>query len=313
MDLHIAQNLFDAVDSALSVTLSSGTSKVMAVAAGVFGSAWLLAFTLSAMRWLYTGVTEIFQEVIWKILRMAIIVSFAFNVPWYLAKVVPIVTSLPVWMGGVMSGHEGQLTNQVDDLINHFIDAVMKVTDAMSFDVWDDFSVVAVGVCILLFLCMGGIPFLSICVGTLVVLKVSTSLFLAVGPLFIAFALFEQTHRWFWNWVSIIAGFILTNVLFSVIVGMALNFINTIVLKTGTIEATWADAFSVLFYFSAFSLLATMLPDYAATAMGGASSGSNAFGSVFGRVTGVKTARMMAGGIAKHVGKRLLQGRNRIE
>ncbi|MDN4500157.1 type IV secretion system protein [Pseudomonas mosselii] len=313
MDLHIAQTLLDAVDTALQSTLGSGTAKVMAGAAGVFGTAWLLTFTLQAMRWLTTGISEAVEDILWRILRMAIIVACAFNVTWYMNHVVPFVTGLPVWMGGVMTGSEATLTNQVDDLINQFVDAVIKVTDEMRFDFWDEFGVVAVGVCILIFLCIGGIPFISVCVGTLLVLKAATTLFLVVGPIFIAFMLFEQTQRWFWNWVSIVAGFMLTNVFFAVIIGLALNFINSIVLKTGTIEATWADAFSVLFFFGSWTMLATNLPDYAATAMGGASSGSSTLGGIAGKATGLKAATKMAGGVAKYLGKRAIRSRNRIQ
>lgn len=312
MDLHIAQTLFDAVDATLNSTLVQGTARLMAGVGGVFGTAWLLTFSFSALRWLQTGLTETVEDILWRILRMAIIVSFAFSVPWYLAKIVPIVTGLPVWMGGVMSGNEAHLTNQVDDLLNHFIQAIIDLTDAMSFDVVFETGVVVVGICILVFMCLGGIPFIGICIGTLIVLKVATSLFLAVGPLFIAFLLFEQTKGWFWNWIGIIAGFILTNVLFSVVIGLALNFINSIVLKTGTIEATWSDAVSVLFYFGALTMLAEKIPDYAATAMGGVSSGSTGIKAIAGKMSGVSTAKKMSSGAAKMIAKRI-RNRNRIE
>lgn len=312
MELHIAQTLFEAVDTALNSTLASGTAKVMAGLGGVFGSAWVLTFMLSAMRWLHTGITEQIEDILWRILRMAIVVAFAFNVQWYLSHVVPVVTGLPTWMAGILTGSDAHLTNQVDDLLSQFINAVIKVSELMSFDVLDDFSVLVVGICILLFLCMGGIPFLSVCIGTLLVLKASTTLFLAVGPLFIAFALFEQTYRWFWNWVSIVAGFMLTNVFFSIIIAIALSFINRFVLKEGIMEATWEDAFSVLFFFGAWTMLATMLPDYAATAMGGASSGSTGIKGLAGKATGLSTAAKMTGGAAKFIGKKLLQRRNRI-
>lgn len=313
MDLHIAQTLFEAIDTALDGTITNGTAKVMLVLAGLFGSAWLLQFTIMAMQWIFTGLNRAFEEVLWSVLRLAIVVSIAFNVSWYLRVVVPFVTNMPVWMGGVLGGSEGNQTNQVDQLLNNFFAAIMKMIDAMNFSFIDDFSVVVLGITILVLMVLGGIPFLSVCIGTLVLLKVSTTCMLVVGPIFIAFALFDETKRWFWGWISVVGGFMLTNVLFSVVVGLALNFIDSYVVKAGTVETTWADAIAVFFFFSAFTLLATSLPDHAAGVMGGVSSGSSGVKGVIGKGTGLGPAARMAGGLAKRLGKRLMRGRNRIQ
>ena len=313
MDLHIAQTLFEAIDAALDGTIANGTAKVMLVLGGVFGSAWALQFSIKAMQWLLTGLNQAMEDILWSMLRVAIVVSIAFNVGWYVRVVVPFVTNMPVWMGGVLAGSEGAQTNQVDLLLNNFFDALMKLYDALSFSVLDDFSVIALAVTIILLVVVGGVPFLSVCIATLVLLKVSTTCMLVVGPIFIAFALFEETRRFFWGWISVVGGFMLANVLFSVVVGLALSFINTFVLKAGAVETTWADAVSIFFYFSAFTVLATMLPDQAAGVMGGVSSGSSGLRGLLGKGTGLGPASRMAGAMARGLGKRLMRNRNRIQ
>ncbi|WP_235654479.1 type IV secretion system protein, partial [Pseudomonas amygdali] len=82
------------------------------------------------------------------------------------------------------------------------------------------------GISIVLFI-LGGIPFLLAVVSTLLVIKAATTMLLALGPLFIAFALFDRPRQWFWGWVSQMAGFMLTQVLFSVVLAMEVAFINT--------------------------------------------------------------------------------------
>lgn len=294
MALEIAATLFAAIDSSLESTLMSGTSIVMTGLGAAFGSVWLIHFTLKSMYWLFNGMDSIVQDIVFTVIKMAFIVYFAFNVGWYLNTIVPFVTGLPTWMGGVLSGQAGTQTNQIDVLINAFVNAVKTLIDAMDFDFWDDFNVVLLGLAVVLFMLIGGIPFILVCVGTLITLKASTTLMLVVGPIFIAFALFDQTRQWFMGWVSVVGGFMLTNVLFSVVIALEISFINSNVIRNGVIDTTWANAVSILLYFSAFTLLATELPNYAASVMGGVSSGGvGGVGGLVSKTAGIGAAKNM--------------------
>ncbi|RMR75619.1 VirB6, partial [Pseudomonas savastanoi pv. fraxini] len=71
----------------------------------------------------------------------------------------------------------------------------------MNFNIFaTSFSKVWLGIQAVVFYVLGGIPFLLAAVATLFVLKVSTTAIVAVGPLFIAFLLFDQTKQYFWGW-----------------------------------------------------------------------------------------------------------------
>lgn len=313
MDVHIAADLFQAIDAALKSTLGSGTAKVMLGLGAVFGSMWLVQFTLKSIYWLFQGMDVIFQDVIFTILKMAFVVYFAFNVSWYISTVVPFATGLPNWMGGILSGQDGNQTNQVDGLISSYLNSLDQLVSTMKFGWTEDWSVMFYAILVILFYLMGGIPFLSVCVGTMITLKAASTIILVVGPIFIAFALFDQTRQWFWGWVSVMGGFILTQVLFAVVVGIELNYINSFVVKNGAIETTIQSAFEILLVFGAFTLLATELPGYAASIMGGTPSGGvGGVGGLLGKTTGLGAARKMAGGAASQIAKRF-KGRNRIE
>ncbi|WP_426102985.1 type IV secretion system protein [Pseudomonas sp. PSPC3-3] len=309
----IAAELFQAIDTALKGTLGSGTSKVMLGLGASFGSMWMLNFTLKSIYWIHQGMDAVFQDVLMSIMKMAIIVYFAFNVSWYTSTVVPIVTGLPDWMGGVLAGNEGPATNQVDALINTYISSLDTLVSAMKFGLTEDWSVMFYSVLVVVFYLMGGIPFISVCIGTMITLKAATTIILVVGPIFIAFALFDQTRQWFWGWVSLIGGFMLTQVLFAVVVGLELNYINNNIIKGGQIETTLVTAFGILLVFGAFTLLATELPNYAASIMGGTPSGGvSGAGGLLGKATGMKTAGRMAGAAARFVARRF-KGRNQIK
>lgn len=305
MDVQIASHLFNGIDAALQGTIAQGTARVMIGLTTVFGSFWTLQFTAKSLYWLFRGLDGVFEEVFFSLLKMAIIVGLAFNVSWYLEYVVPIVTGLPAWMGGLLSGQGTTQVSQVDVLISTYLTSLDSLVSAMKFGITESWSVMFFSVLVVLFYLMGGIPFLLVAVGTIIMLKVGSTTILAVGPVFIAFLLFDQTRQWFWGWVSVLAGFMLTQVLFAVIISLEMNYINSFIIKNGQFEITLATALEVLIVFGAFTLLATELPSYAATIMGGAPTSATGMGKILGKGTGLDTA----GRMAKSAGKALLMSR----
>lgn len=310
MTIQVAQTLYDTVDAALKSVLTGGTANVMIGIGGLIGTFWLLSFTMRSMQWLWMGMTAIYKDVLFEILKMAVIASMAFNVGWYIDTIVPFVTGLPVWMGGVLSGQEGNQLNQVDSLISAYVDGLDKLTSAMSFDIFDSkISDIYLGLQAVVIYLVGGLPFILVAVGTTITLKVATMIMLALGPVFIAFLLFDQTRQYFMGWLSTVAGFMLTQVMFALVLAFEVKFINTNVIKNGQIDTTLAGNISMLVYFLTFAVLATELPNYAASVMGGASSGGvTGLGGILGRATGLRTAGKMAKA-AGSFGARILANR----
>lgn len=100
-------------------------------------------------------------------------------------------------------------------------------------------------------------------------------------------------------------GFMLTQVLFAVILALEIAFINTVIIKGGVIDTSLIGTISILVYFAAFTLLATELPNYAASVMGGGSSGGvTGVRGILGKTMGVGSAKNMAGAVAKLLARR---------
>jgi len=301
MEIHIAQLLYDTIDSSLKSTLVSGTTKVMAGLGGLFGTFWLLSFTMRSIQWLYIGMTAIFKDVVFEMLKVAFIAGMAFNVTWFVDTIVPFVTNMPVWMGGILSGQDGSQTTQVDSMIKSFIDNLENLLGAMDFKWYDVKSIYQAGQA-LFFYTVGGAIFILIAVLTLMVLKVATTIMLALGPIFIAFALFDQTRQWFLGWVSLISGFMLTQVLFSVVLALELGFINTVMIKNGVMDTSTVGNFSMLIYFLCFAFIAAELPNYAATVMGGTATGGVRLSSVLSKAAGLKASMRMSSLMRNKIG-----------
>ncbi|KAA8688771.1 hypothetical protein ALO80_200032 [Pseudomonas caricapapayae] len=306
----IAQTLFDFVDAALQSALVTGMTKVMLGLGALFGTLWLIHFTLRNMQWLYRGMNVAFEDVAKEILKMACIAGCAFNLQWYVQTIVPFITGLPNWMGGILSGQEGMQTNQIDSLIVAYASNLKALIGAMNFNIFKaSFSDIWLGIQAVVFYVLGGIPFLLAAVATLFVLKVSTTAIVAVGPLFIAFLLFDQTKQYFWGWVAAIAGFMLAQVLISVVLAIEIGFINTVMIKNGVIDTSLEGNLTILIVFCTFTALVVELPQQAASIMGGGPSG----GGIGSKISGFGAARGMTRGAAAGLSKvRQSMRRNKI-
>lgn len=308
-NIRLGSQIFDFIDTAVSTTLAQGTARVMLGMAALFGTVWTLQLTARSLVWLWQGMGVAIQELVISVVKMAAIVSCAFNIGWYMSIVVPFVGDFPSWVGSQLMGSTGTQINAVDNLINAFLNAAVAKFEKMSFG----FSTETLeGIFTLIFMLLGGVPFLTMAIGTLIVLKVCTTLLLVVGPLFIAFLLFDSTRQWFWSWVSTLGGFMLTQIFFSVVIALEISFINTIFIRDGAIKTDWVGVFSILIVFNAFTLVATALPNIAASVMGGGavptSSSGGLLGKTLGAATGIGAAKKMA---ALFAASRLLN-RNRI-
>ncbi|MEQ6722339.1 type IV secretion system protein [Pseudomonas aeruginosa] len=306
LKIEVADSLYTFIDSALQSMILTGMAKVMLVMGGIFGTFWLVHLMLRAIRWLWTGLDVPFQEVSMELIKIAFLISIAFSVGWYWNWIVPVVQGLPLWMAQNLSGGEGRFTNQVDQLISGFFSSVMKLVGAFEFSPIFDFSKTLFALLTIIYMLLGGIPFLLVAVGTLVTLKVSTTVILVVGPLFIAFAILPQTRQYFYGWVGVLGGFMLAQVLFSVVLGLEMRFINEHVIRNGNMPSDLKGAISILIYFAAFTAIALEIPNYAATIMAGApTSAGGGLGGLVKRGLGLHPAMRMAKGVAG-AGRRLL-------
>lgn len=315
MDVQVAQTLYHAIDEGLKSTITTGTAKVMTATGVIYGTCWLIHLIMKSIYWLFQGLDVAFQDLLLTILKASFIIFFAFNVKWYVETVVPIVNGLPNGITQLLSTSSVSQTNLVDSLLQNFYDSLKLLLEKMDFSIFTKISVWLLGLLAFALYVIGAVPFILVCVGTLITLKAATSIILVVGPIFIAFSLFDQTRQWFWGWVSVLSGFMLTQIFFGIVLTLEMNFINANIIKPGAEVPTLLECFAILLYFGAFTLLATELPNYAASIMGGTPSGGvTGVGGILGRGTGLGTAGRMSRAAGKGIAKgvRSIRNRNKI-
>jgi len=298
MNIHVAQDLFNAIDAAAKTQMGN-VNKVMSVAGIVVGAFWMIYVLMQCLLWYFEGITGVIKDVLITIFKASCIMFMAFSVSWYVSTIVPTVTELPVWLGNTIAGTTSNNTNLVDGLLASYVDGLDKLFSKLGFNSGVFYAGISVA-----FYVLGGVPFLGVAVGTLITLKAATTLIMVVGPIFISLALFPKTQHYFWGWVGVLGGFILTQALFAVVIGLEISYINANVIKEG-VNLNMGSCLGILLTFGAFTLLATELPNYAASIMGGAPSGGvSGMGGIAGKTLGMNAATRMAGGLAKRLMRR---------
>lgn len=298
MNIQVAQDLFNAIDAAAKTQMGN-VNKVMSIAGIVVGAFWMIDILMQSLFWYFEGLTVVIKEVLFTIFKASCIMFMAFSVSWYVSTIVPTVTELPVWLGNTIAGNTSENTNLIDGLIVSYVDGLIKLFKAIKLELGAFFVIGSI-----FFYVLGGVPFLGVAVGTMITLKAATTLIMVVGPIFIALALFPKTQQYFWGWVGVLGGFILTQALFAVVIGLEINYITSNVLKADA-NYSIGSCLGILLTFGAFTLLATELPNYAASIMGGAPSGGvSAMGGIASKGLGITPASRMAGSFAKKLMKR---------
>ncbi|ARW85332.1 type IV secretion system protein [Aeromonas salmonicida] len=311
MDVQIAQTLFASVDASLNGMLGNGTAKLMLAVGALFGCGYLIHILLKCIAWMNSGLGEVFHEFLWDLVKMSMITFFAFNVQWYINTVVPIVTNIPTDVVSILSSLNSGATNQVDFLIGAYIEGLANLAKAMNFSLFDNLDVMVLGILAFIFMLLGGIPFILVSVGTMITLKVATVLLLSIGPVFIAFSLFPVTRQYFWGWLGVVGGFMLTQILFGVVITLEINFINANVVKNGVIETTLLDAVSILIYFAAFTFLSVEIPGISASIMGGVGTSATGIGGMLGKGLGMPKGGLVRKGAGMAWNR--IMNRNRIK
>ncbi|MBA0179157.1 type IV secretion system protein [Pectobacterium carotovorum] len=312
MDVQVVQPIFEAIDNGLNGTLATGTSKMMAVVSIIIGGFWGVYIGLRSLSWYISGLTSAIEDIFWQVFKCMFITFFAFGIQPYVSIVVPFVSSAPSELTALLTGEQSGSNNQIDVLVNSFINTVIQVFKAVDWGIWGDEikASIAGGICLIV-LILSGIAFLGVCISTLIVLKVSTTLFLAIGPLFIALALFEQTRQYFYGWISVVGGFMLANLMFGMVISVEINYITkNIIGDDGFFKIQWMSILSIPLIFGAFTAIAQALPDYAAQVMGGGSVGNS--GGMRG-IMGVRAGINAGKGIWKGIGLVRNLRKNRIK
>jgi type IV secretion system protein VirB6 len=262
---------YDYVDAQLSAFLGERLASVAAEVAGPLRVALMLYLTLYGYAILRGAISEPIMDFAVRGVKLAFIWAIA-TTPAYGDYVTgPLFRDLPNALARAISG---QATDNLGAPFDQFLAyggglAQRIATQATAFEL--DVYITSAAVLMVAALCS------AIAFAVLIVAKVSLALLVALGPIFVACALFEATRRFFFGWLAQAVNYL---VLFALIVAVFQLVIGLIEAQWPSIEGQTNPHVAGLVYIALTclaGLLCLYLPMLAAGVAGGAGAGVATF------------------------------------
>ncbi|WP_312162713.1 type IV secretion system protein [Phenylobacterium sp.] len=260
------QPAYGFVDDRLGVFLNERASAVIAVVSGPMRAALVLYVLLYGFAILRGAIAEPIMDFAVRSIKLAIIYLLATTTAYSSWVTDPLFHVLPNVLTQAISGAgTPDVGSAFDDFYNRAAYLADKIADRASlinFGPWILSTVV--------YLLGGFAAVLGFCVVLLA--KVALALLVALGPIFIASALFEATRRYFFGWLSQGVNYL---VLFALIITLFQLILSLVGTFWGAIDGSDPTVGGLIFI--AVCLLAAIfflqLPSIAAGIAGGASAG----------------------------------------
>ena len=165
---------------------------------------------------------------LWRAARVVAVNALVGTTALYTARLIPLVDGamydlarlmLPNAAGvAPMNASPWALIDQVQLAINRFTAAIQTEAGAggwmFHLDLLAAWLLVAIAAAFMEF----------VCAYVVLIAKLGEALYLAVGPIFIALAIFDSTTRFFWSWVSCVASAVATMLVAFFLIGLVIYF-----------------------------------------------------------------------------------------
>ncbi len=262
----IFQPAYGFVDSKLEVFLNERASSVMAEVSGPLRAALVLYVLLYGFAILRGAIQEPFMDFVVRSIKLAFVYMLATTVAYSSYVTQPLFHVLPDTLTQAVSGAG------VPDVGSAF-DQFFARAAYLAEKIWNKATPVNIAPLILsaVVYTVGALA-AAVGFGVVLIAKVALALLVALGPIFIACALFDATRRFFFGWLSQAVNYL---VLFALIITVFQLILSLVAQQWGSIDG--ADPMAGGLLFVALCLLGAIFflqtPAIAAGIAGGASAG----------------------------------------
>ena len=262
----IFQPAYGFVDSKLDVFLNERASSVMAQVSGPLRAALVLYVLLYGFAILRGAIQEPFMDFVVRSIKLAFVYMLATTVAYSAYVTQPLFHVLPDTLTQAISG------SGVPDVGSAF-DQFFARAAYLAEKIWNKATPVNFAPLILsAVVYIVGALAAAIGFGVVLIAKVALALLVALGPIFVACALFDATRRFFFGWLSQAVNYL---VLFALIITVFQLILSLVAQQWGSIDGSDPMAGGLLFV--ALCLLGAIFflqtPAIAAGIAGGASAG----------------------------------------
>jgi type IV secretion system protein VirB6 len=262
----IFQPAYGFVDSKLDLFLNERASSVMAQVSGPLRAALVLYVLLYGFAILRGAIQEPFMDFVVRSIKLAFIYMLATTVAYSTYVTQPLFHVLPDTLTQAISG------SGVPDVGSAF-DQFFARAAYLAEKIWNKATPINFAPLILsAVVYIVGALAAAIGFGVVLIAKVALALLVALGPIFVACALFDATRRFFFGWISQAVNYL---VLFALIITVFQLILSLVAQQWSSIDGSDPMAGGLLFV--ALCLLGSIFflqtPAIAAGIAGGASAG----------------------------------------
>jgi len=253
--------LYEYFDTAVTEVLATGTARMITIITPLVTTAfglYVLMIVYSYMRG-NSDIIDDMEDWFYRMIGWAAVITYGMNIDQYMTHVAPFVIGL----GDDLAAATGASINApaaLDNMANSYIDAFIKMyndADGIKATMFAVMSIVSVAV-------FGG-AFMCIAIAYIIIAKVALGVLVAIGPLFIAAALFPATRDLFKNWTQQCLNYAFMVLLFSFGARIQIALMNTQIPN----EMSISSVFNISLMSFVMCLVSLNFPAIAAALAGG--------------------------------------------
>lgn len=220
IQIEIFSGLFADFDRAVLATINTGSANIISVITPLMTACFGI-YVMLVMVSYWNGRAELaVHDFFMKVGAWVFILTAGMNIGYYTTYVVPFFNGLGDDLAKALLGHRGtSMATSLDQLASAYANGVLQI--------WQNAEGIEATLTALLMIAivvLFGAVFMAVGAAFLILAKFALALCLAIGPLFIAAALFPATRRFLDSWVGQCLNYALLVALFSATAAIEINF-----------------------------------------------------------------------------------------
>lgn len=251
--------LYTFFDDAVNKVIVSGTTNMIALISPLLAVCFSIYVMLILFSYWKGDTDEPIMDFLSRLVGWGAIITFGLNIDMYQLYVAPLVTGLGEDLGGTVSGTINSAA-ALDQMANAFVDAFVRLFQEACGVEETLFAVLAIASVSV----FGGL-FMVVAIAYIVLAKLALGILVAIGPFFIAAALFPASRDLFKNWTAQCLNYAFLVMLFSFAAQIEIAMVKGLVPQDMSISAL----FQMNMVCAVFVLVSLNLPSLASALAGG--------------------------------------------
>lgn len=203
------QEIYEFFDTSVVAVIQNGTTNMIALISPLVAAGFGLYVMLIVASYLRGENDDPIQDFLFRMLGWGLIITLGLNATMYTAHVVPIINGLGEDLAGTV-GTQFSSAAALDVMLNKFLDSFIQL-----YTLADGIKQTMFAVLAILTVSLFAGAFMVVAIAYIILAKLALGILVAVGPLFIASALFPATRDLFKAWTAQILNYAFLVMLFS--------------------------------------------------------------------------------------------------